>query len=120
MRHGWRGPARITAFSITMTLQPTWIAPPASPMMRAPCRTRTPAAISTSPQIVATGAIQAAGAQLVDPGSPVHADVASRRGRRRSLDRAPDILALSPKGTPHLPSNPLGRWMRCYGVVNEL
>jgi hypothetical protein len=59
--------------------------------------------------------------QLVDPGCPARAAVASRRGHRSRLDLAPDILALCPTETPRSsPSNPFGAWMRRYGVVNEL
>jgi hypothetical protein len=43
---------------------------------------------------------RATAAPLVDPGSPARADVSSRRGRRRRLDLAPDILALCPTGRP--------------------
>ena len=46
--------ARITAFSITIALRPIRMVPPASPISRAPCRTRTPGPIVTSTQTVAS------------------------------------------------------------------
>src|SRR4030095_2949798 len=61
MEHACRGLLRTTAFSMMMQYRPTRMEPPLSPIMRAPCNTREPAPIATSPQIVASGAIHAVG-----------------------------------------------------------